>query len=76
MRAGLGRRPRETVEDDIEAVLELVPIVVTGFHRDFGDEVGQVGVLPRGNGSSMVSAISAIFDVVSNGRFIFVRAKP
>ena len=38
-------RPLEAIEDHIEAVLELVRVVVAGLHGVLGDEVGQVLVL-------------------------------
>ncbi len=38
-------RPLEAVEDKVEAVLELVPVVVAGLHGMFGDELDEIGVL-------------------------------
>ena len=74
--SGRAPHPLEAVEDDIEAVLELVPEVVAGLHDVFGEHLDEIGVFVKGKGWSMLCATSAISCEVSNGRFIFVRAKP
>jgi hypothetical protein len=43
----------EAVEDDIEAVLELVRVVIGGLHDVFGDHCSRLGYSPLENGWSM-----------------------
>ena len=67
----------EAVEDGVEPLVELVRVVVAGLHRVLGDELGEVRVgVQSGTARASSCATSAISAVDSNGRFIFVSAKP
>ena len=61
----------------VEAVLELIPEVVAGQHDVLGDERDEVRVLvDRERLEHASRGHVATSSDVSNGRFIFVSAKP
>src|SRR5881409_3178020 len=43
-----GAGPLKPVEDQVEAILELVPVVVAGLHDVLSEELDEVGVLIDG----------------------------
>ena len=69
-------RALERIEDRVEADIEFVRIVVARLHRLLADELDEVRVVVGENGASIPCATSATSAVDSNGKFIFVNAKP
>jgi hypothetical protein len=59
--------PFETVEDQAEAELVLVAVVVTGLQHMPACELGEVGYSSAGKRASMTCASAALSCGVSNG---------
>jgi hypothetical protein len=68
--------PRDTVEDQVQAILEVVPGVIARLHDVPGKDLDLLGYSSGGNGSSIRLRDLPASSEFSNGRFIFVSTKP
>ena len=66
----------EAVEDQVQAELELVAVVIPRLQDVLGRQLGEVGKAWAGNCSRKVTAISAVSSGLLKGRLSSCIAKP